>query len=71
MPTSLKYRHTTMRELIEEVFGEVDVETLSITSNVAHHVGYRKVTMDHAEIKPTYEPWAEWVWHARYWEDEE
>jgi hypothetical protein len=60
-----------MRELIEDIFGEVDVETLSITSNIAYHVGYRRVVLDHTEIKPPYEPWADWVWSARYWAEEE
>ena len=65
MPRIIK--ELTMSELIEDEFGEVDVEMLTVTANIAHHVGYRKVTMEPPEIKSPYEPYGEWAWHARYW----
>jgi hypothetical protein len=60
-----------MLELIEDTFGEVDVEMLTVSANIAYHVGYRKVMTDPQQLFPTGEPYADWVWAARYaWEDD-
>ena len=68
MPRIIK--ELTMSELIEEEFGEVDVEMLTVTSNIPYHVGVRKVTVDPTQPYPTGEPYADWVWISRYSEDE-
>jgi hypothetical protein len=59
-----------MLELIEDTFGEVDVEMLEVSSNIPYQVGYRKITVDPVKLDEPTQPYADWVWLARYWEED-
>ena len=68
MPTIIKT--TTMQEIIEDAFGEVDIDDLSFTGNITHIVGYRRAESSQFVMEKPEEPYGEWVWISRYQEDE-
>ena len=60
-----------MQDIIEDSFGEMDLDMLYIPAHLAHHIGYRKVTQEVTKSDETNNPYYDWVWIARYWGWEE
>ena len=64
-------KRITMQDVIEDSFGEIDLDMLYLPANIAYHVGHRKVTQELTKVDDTSEPYSDWVWIARYSEWEE
>ena len=52
---------TTMTEIIEDSFGEVDLDLITIPWNLKSHLGYMVVNTDHNKTETYYDRTHEWI----------
>ena len=52
---------TTMTNIIEDCFGEIDIDLLVIPANLKKHLGYFTVNTDHNKVESYYDRTHEWI----------
>ena len=52
---------TTMTEVIEDVFGEIDIDLIMIPKNILNHLGVFIVNTDHNKVESYYDRTHEWM----------
>ena len=52
---------TDMTTIIEDAFGEIDVDLLVIPSDLRKHLGYFTVNTDHNKVESYYDRTHEWM----------
>ena len=52
---------TTMAEIIEDSFGEIDLDLIAIPWDLKRHLGYVVVNTDHNKVETYYDRTHEWM----------
>ena len=52
---------TTMAEIIEDAFGEVDLDLMAIPWDLKSHLGYMVINTDHNKTESYYDRTHEWM----------
>ena len=52
---------TTMTDIIEDSFGEIDIDLIMIPKNILNHLGVFMVNTDHNKVESYYDRTHEWM----------
>jgi len=52
---------TTMTDIIEDSFGEIDIDLIMIPKNILNHLGVFIVNTDHNKVESYYDRTHEWM----------
>ena len=52
---------TTMTDIIEDAFGELDIDLIMIPKNILNHLGLFVVNTDHEKVESYYDITHEWI----------
>ena len=63
---------TTMTDIIEDSFGEIDIDLIMIPKNILNHLGVFIVNTDHNKVESYYDRTHEWmVPYSRMYEEDD